>query len=434
MLGADATATTDGPLKGLRVIDAAVLFAGPVIGTLLADFGADVIKVEHPKGDALRTLGWQKDGVSLWWAFVNRNKRLVSIDFGEPEGAELLKELVKDADVLIEIFRPGTFERWGLGPDVLHAINPRLVMVRCSGYGQTGPYSPRPGFGTVAESISGFAHINGHPDGPPTLPPFALGDGVASHVRHLRRRCSRCGIATCTARPARSSTSPSTSRCSGCSAPSRWSTTSSGKVQGRTGSSTDWTAPRNAYQTRDGRWLGLSASSQSIAERVMRLVGHPEVVDEPWFGDHNGRVENQHILDEYIGGWIARARLRRGRWPRSRRQQAVIGPDLLHRGHLQGPAVHRPRHHHHRGRPQARARPASRTRSRAWWTRPAASATWAATWARTTTRSWSGSSAAASDGPRTAARARYRRRTAASRGDRCRGSEHRPGGIAPSRS
>ena len=169
-----------GPLVGLRVIDAAVLFAGPVIGTLLADFGADVIKVEHPRGDSLRTLGWQKDGVSLWWAFVNRNKRLVSIDFGEPEGAELLKELVKDADVLIESFRPGTFERWGLGPEVLHEINPRLVMVRCSGYGQTGPYSPRPGFGTVAESISGFAHINGHPDGPPTLPPFALGDGVAS--------------------------------------------------------------------------------------------------------------------------------------------------------------------------------------------------------------------------------------------------------------
>ena len=118
--------------QGAAVIDAAVLFAGPVIGTLLADFGADVIKVEHPKGDALRTLGWQKDGVSLWWAFVSRNKRLVSIDFGEPEGAELLKELVKDADVLIESFRPGTFERWGLGPDVLHAINPRLVMVRCS--------------------------------------------------------------------------------------------------------------------------------------------------------------------------------------------------------------------------------------------------------------------------------------------------------------
>jgi crotonobetainyl-CoA:carnitine CoA-transferase CaiB-like acyl-CoA transferase len=112
-----------------------------IIGTLLADFGADVIKVEHPKGDALRTLGWQKDGTSLWWAFVSRNKRLVSIDLGEPEGAAILLDLVREADVLIESFRPGTFERWGLGPDVLHGINPRLVIVRCSGYGQTGPYS-----------------------------------------------------------------------------------------------------------------------------------------------------------------------------------------------------------------------------------------------------------------------------------------------------
>ncbi len=169
-----------GPLAGLRVIDAGVLFAGPVIGTLLADFGADVIKVEHPRGDALRTLGWKKNDVSLWWAFVSRNKRFTSIDFSKPEGAQLLRELATGADVLIESYRPGTMERWGIGPEVLHALNPKLVIVRTSGFGQTGPYSPRPGFGTVAESISGYAHINGQPDGPPTLPPFALGDGVAS--------------------------------------------------------------------------------------------------------------------------------------------------------------------------------------------------------------------------------------------------------------
>ena len=131
---------TAGPLAGLKVIDAGVLFAGPVIGTLLADFGADVIKVEHPQGDALRTLGWQKNGVSLWWAFVNRNKRYVSLKLSTTQGGEMLKQLVADADVLIESFRPGTLERWGLGPDVLHAINPRLVMVRTSGFGQTGPY------------------------------------------------------------------------------------------------------------------------------------------------------------------------------------------------------------------------------------------------------------------------------------------------------
>lgn len=313
-----------GPLRGLRVIDAAVLFAGPVIGTLLGDFGADVIKIEHPRGDALRTLGWQKDGVSLWWAFVNRNKRTVSIDFGAPEGAALLRELATTADVLIESFRPGTLERWGVGPEVLHALNPRLVIVRTSGFGQTGPYAPRPGFGTVAESISGFAHINGHPDGPPTLPPFALGDGVAAlfgtfatmfalyHRDHHDAPGQVIDLAIYE--------------------PLFWLLGPQalvydqlGLVQGRTGSSTEWTAPRNAYQAADGRWLGLSASSQSIAERVMHLVGHPEVVDEPWFADHAGRVEHQAELDAFIGDWISRHTMDEV-LAAFEAQQAVIGP------------------------------------------------------------------------------------------------------------
>jgi len=314
----------EGPLAGLRVIDAAVLFAGPVIGTLLADFGADVIKVEHPRGDALRTLGWQKHGTSLWWAFVSRNKRLVSIDLGETEGAALLKELVREADVLIESFRPGTFERWGLGPEVLLEINPRLVMVRCSGYGQTGPYSSRPGFGTVAESISGFAHINGHPDGPPTLPPFALGDGVASlfgtfaTMFALWHRDVHGG-------PGQVIDLAIYEPLFWLLGPQSLVYDQLGRVPGRTGSSTDWTAPRNAYQTRDGRWLGLSASSQSIAERVMRLVGHPEVVAEPWFGDHNGRVEHQDVLDGHIGAWIGAHDFREV-LEAFESQEAVIGP------------------------------------------------------------------------------------------------------------
>jgi crotonobetainyl-CoA:carnitine CoA-transferase CaiB-like acyl-CoA transferase len=282
-----------------------VLFAGPVIGTLLADFGADVIKVEHPRGDALRTLGWQKNGVSLWWAFVSRNKRLVTADLSTSQGAELLKELVREADVLIESYRPGTFERSGLGPEVLSKINPRLVIVRTSGFGQTGPYSPRPGFGTVAESISGFAHINGQPDGPPTLPPFALGDGVASlfgtfaAMFALYHRDSH-------AAPGQVIDLAIYEPLFWLLGPQALVYDQLGIVQGRTGSSTEWTAPRNAYQASDGRWLGLSASSQSIAERVMRLVGHPEVIDEPWFADHTGRVENQKMLDRYIGEWIGR--------------------------------------------------------------------------------------------------------------------------------
>ncbi len=295
--------TGQGPLAGLRVIDAGVLFAGPVIGTLLADFGADVIKVEHPKGDALRSLGWHKDGVSLWWAFANRNKRYVSLDLSKPKGAELLRELAKDADVLIESFRPGTFERWGLGPEVLHEANPKLIIVRTTGYGQTGPYAPRPGFGTVAESISGFAHINGQPDGPPTLPPFALGDGVASlfgtfaAMFALYHRDVHGG-------PGQIIDLAIYEPLFWLLGPQAIVFDQLGLVQGRTGSSTEWTAPRNAYQAKDGRWLGMSASSQSIAERVMKLVGHPEVISEPWFADHTGRVEHQKLLDRYISVWI----------------------------------------------------------------------------------------------------------------------------------
>lgn len=299
--------TPDGPLAGLRVIDAGVLFAGPVIGTLLADFGADVVKVEHPRGDPLRTLGWQKDGASLWWAFVSRNKRLVTANLGKPEGAALLKELIRDADVVIESYRPGTFERWGLAPDVLSAINPRLVIVRTSGFGQTGPFSPRPGFGTVAESVSGFAHINGQPDGPPTLPPFALGDGVASLFGTFATMFALYH------RDAHSA--PGQVIDLAIYEPLFWLLGPQalvydqlGIVQGRTGSSTGWTAPRNVYQASDGRWLGLSASTQSIAERVMSLVGHPEVIDEPWFADHTGRVEHKELLDRYIGEWIGRHR------------------------------------------------------------------------------------------------------------------------------
>lgn len=295
----------DSALRGLRVIDAGVLFAGPVISTLLGDFGADVIKVEHPRGDALRTLGWQKNDVSLWWAFVNRNKRTVSIDFSQPDGAALLKELAAGADVLIESFRPGTMERWGLGPDVLHALNPRLVIVRTSGFGQTGPYSARPGFGTVAESISGFAHINGQPDGPPTLPPFALGDGVAALFGTFAAMFALWHRDVHGA-PGQVIDLALYEPLFWLLGPQALVYDQLGIVPGRNGSSTEWTAPRNVYQASDGTWFGLSASSQSIAERVMHLVGHPEVIDEPWFRDHSGRVEHQKDLDRHIGGWIGR--------------------------------------------------------------------------------------------------------------------------------
>jgi crotonobetainyl-CoA:carnitine CoA-transferase CaiB-like acyl-CoA transferase len=294
------------PLQGLKVVDAATLFAGPVIATLMGDFGADVVKVEHPRGDNLRGLGWSKDGVSLWWALIGRNKRAVTLDFSKPAGQELAKRLLADADVLIEGFRPGTLERWNLGPDVLQALNPGLVVVRTSGFGQTGPYSGLPGFGTLAESISGYAYINGWPDGPPTLPPFALADGVAAltgtyaamfalwwreHGGEGRGQVIDLAIYE----------------------PLFWILGPQalvydqlGIVQERTGNAAPFTAPRNAYRAKDGRWLGLSASAQSIAERVMRIVGREDLIEEPWFRDHTGRVAHADELDAIIQEWVGR--------------------------------------------------------------------------------------------------------------------------------
>jgi crotonobetainyl-CoA:carnitine CoA-transferase CaiB-like acyl-CoA transferase len=290
-------------LEGVRVVDAASLFAGPVIATMLADHGADVIKVEHPGGDILRSLGWQKDGVSLWWALIARNKRSVTLKLSDPDGAEAMRRLLDTADVFIENFRTGTLERWGLGPEVLHERNPGLVIVRTTGFGQTGPYATRPGFGTLAESISGYAHINGFPDGPPTLPPFALGDGVAAltgafaAIAALRWR-ERGGtgqvIDLSIYEPLFWILGPQASVYD-----------QLGVVQDRTGNRAPFTAPRNAYLAKDGRWLGLSASAQSIAERVMRLVGRADLIDQPWFRDHTGRLEHQDEIDDAIAAWIA---------------------------------------------------------------------------------------------------------------------------------
>jgi crotonobetainyl-CoA:carnitine CoA-transferase CaiB-like acyl-CoA transferase len=178
----DTTPSSGGapPLQGVRVVDAATIYAGPMIATLLGDFGADVIKVEHPKGDGLRQWEWRKDGESLWWAVVGRNKRDISLALSDPRGAEVMRTLLAEADVFIENFRPGTLERWGLAPQDLLEINPKLVIVRVSGFGQTGPYRSRPGFGTIAEAMSGFADTNGAADGPPVLPQWPLADGVTS--------------------------------------------------------------------------------------------------------------------------------------------------------------------------------------------------------------------------------------------------------------
>ncbi len=295
---------TAAALEGVRVLDCGVLFAGPLVATMLADFGADVIKVEHPRGDPLRTLGWHKDDVSLWWAHVNRNKRYITLNLSTRQGAALLRELVREADVLVESFRPGRMERWQLSYPELRAINPGLIMVRTTGFGQTGPYRDRPGFGTVAEAMSGFAYTNGFPDRPPSLPSFALGDGVSglygavATLVALRHREAQGGegqvIDLSLVEPLFAFLGPQA-----------LAYDQLGLVQERLGNATTWTSPRNAYLTRDDRWVALSASSQTIAERLIRLVGRADLISEDWFADHEGRARHCAELDEIIGGWIA---------------------------------------------------------------------------------------------------------------------------------
>jgi crotonobetainyl-CoA:carnitine CoA-transferase CaiB-like acyl-CoA transferase len=300
-----ASAHRAGPLSGITVLDAATLFAGPLAATMLADFGADVIKIEHPtKGDPVRSHGPSKDGVPLWWAMLARNKRTIALNLGDAAGAEVMKRLVATADVLIENFRPGTLERWGLSPEVLHAINPGLVIARVTGFGQFGPYSGRPGFGTLAESMSGFAAITGDPDGTPTLPPFGLADGITAQTtsqailtalyhRDVHGAPGQV-IDVAIIEPIVTILGPQ---------PIVYDQL--GIVQQRTGNRSVNNAPRNTYRTLDGKWVAISTSAQSIAERVMHLVGHPEVIDEPWFAAGSTRAEHADELDAYVGGWIA---------------------------------------------------------------------------------------------------------------------------------
>jgi crotonobetainyl-CoA:carnitine CoA-transferase CaiB-like acyl-CoA transferase len=290
-------------LAGLRVLDVSTLFAGPLAATMLGDFGAEVIKIEHPKGDPVRYHGASKDGVGLWGKVVGRNKRGITLYLGSPEGQDVFRRLVASADVVIENFRPGTLERWGLGYEELSRINPGLVLVRVTGFGQFGPYAGRPGFGTLAEAMSGFAAITGEPDGPPTLPPFGLADGISALA---------AAFATMTALRARDTTGrgqvvdlaiiePILTLLG----PQPTVYDALGQVQQRTGNRSANNAPRNTYRTRDGRWLAVSTSAQSIAERVMHLVGRPEFVDEPWFASGAERAQHADELDEAVGSWIA---------------------------------------------------------------------------------------------------------------------------------
>lgn len=299
------TAPTTGPLTGVRVVDASTILAGPLACQLLGDFGAEVVKVEHPsQGDGMRGHGPSKDGVPLWWQEVARNKRTVGLSLSDPDGAAIFRRLVAWADVVVENFRPGTLEKWGLGPEVLLELNPALVLVRVTGFGQSGPYADRAGFGTIAEAMSGFAHLTGQADGPPTLPAFGLADSIAgiaassavAMALYERERNGGRGqvIDLDLLLPIMTAVGPG---------PTVYDQV--GVVGQRMGNRSSNNAPRNTYETADGHWVAVSTSAQAIAERVMRLVGHPEVVDEPWFASGHQRAAHADELDAMVGGWIA---------------------------------------------------------------------------------------------------------------------------------
>ncbi|MFF3941265.1 CaiB/BaiF CoA transferase family protein [Streptomyces phaeofaciens] len=312
------------PLHGLRVLDLATLFAGPLAATLLGDFGAEVIKVEHPaKPDPSRGHGPSKDGVGLWWKLLGRNKRTITLNLSTPGGRATLLRLAATADVIVENFRPGTLEKWDLGWEELSAANPRLVLTRVTGFGQFGPYAHRPGFGTLAEAMSGFAAITGEPDSPPVLPPFGLADSIAALAT---------AYAVMTALAARDRSGEGQVVDMALIEPilmvlgpqPLWYD-QLGHVQERTGNRSANNAPRNTYRTADGTWVAVSTSAQSIAERVMRLVGRPELIDEPWFATGAERAAHADVLDTAVGGWIA-ARSRTEVLAAFEKAEAAIAP------------------------------------------------------------------------------------------------------------
>ncbi|OGA54099.1 MAG: hypothetical protein A3G24_01550 [Betaproteobacteria bacterium RIFCSPLOWO2_12_FULL_62_13] len=293
-----------GPLVGYRVIDLGMIFAGPLVATNLADLGADVIKIEHPKGDDVRKTGRFKNGQGLWWAVSSRNKRLISVNVSKPEGAEIVRKVAQTADVFIENFRPGRMKQWGLDYETLSAVNPGLVMLHISGYGQTGPYSNRPGMGTLAEAFSGFAHITGEANGPPTLPAVPIADGVAA----------LCGTyAVLAALLARERNGGIGDELDLSLYEPLLSILGSmvidydqlGHITMRRGNRSTWTVPRNAYRTKDGMWVAVSSAANSIAPRMFRAIGRDDFANDPNLATNPQRLQRVDELDGAIAKWVS---------------------------------------------------------------------------------------------------------------------------------
>ncbi|QGG96572.1 CaiB/BaiF CoA transferase family protein [Actinomarinicola tropica] len=290
--------SSPGPLADLRVIDLATVVAGPGCARYLADFGADVIKVERPDGgDTTRAMGWRdpSDDVTFWWKLCGRGKRSVVLDLKSDEGRDALHRLIDSADVLIENFRPGKLEALGFVPDELIARNPTLVITRVSGFGQDGPYASRPGFATLAEAMSGFASINGEPDGAPLLPPIALTDEVAALVGAFS---TMVALHSGVGQVVDVNLLESMFQLMG---PLFSVYAATGELPPRLGAGIPYTVPRNTYRTADDKWVAISTSAESVAQRVMNLVG---AAGDPRFASFAGRVAHRDEVDDLVGRWI----------------------------------------------------------------------------------------------------------------------------------
>jgi len=293
-----------GALDGVRILDLATMAAGPWAASYLADWGADVIKVEHPEtGDHVRRWGRAKDGVPLFWKSLSRNKRAITLRLSHPEGRAVALDLVRQCDAVVENFRPGVLERWGLGPEDLRAVRPDVIVLRTTAYGQNGPYAGRPGFGTLAEAMSGLAHLTGEPDGPPTLAAYPLADGVAGlsgamallAALYHRDACGGSGqvidnaITEANLRLIEYMVLEHDQL---------------GVVPGRQGNRLPGLAPRNTYPTRDGGHVAISGGTQSTVARLFEAMGRPELIEDPRFAAAADRVANVAALDAIIGGWV----------------------------------------------------------------------------------------------------------------------------------
>jgi crotonobetainyl-CoA:carnitine CoA-transferase CaiB-like acyl-CoA transferase len=294
--------SSQGPLRGVRVVDLSRLVAGNMLSLQLGDFGADVIKLEPPEGDPLRQ--WKDEGHALFWKVYGRNKRSLALNLREADGMAALKALLKTADVFIENFRPGTLEQMGLAPDILLDLNPSLIIVRISGFGQTGPYAHLPGFGSIVEGMSGFAHRNGHADREPVLPPLALADMIAgvygSNAVMMALLAREKGLSKgqvidlSLLEPIVSVLGPEAAL---------YRVT--GKTKMRSGSASNTSSPRNVYRARDGKYLAVSGSTPQVAKRIFELIGRSDMLSDPRFATNEQRVKHRELVDEAVGAWFA---------------------------------------------------------------------------------------------------------------------------------